>query len=128
MTTNISQHVIPRFSSHFSYSTSNWQRGSITHHTYVAMFALSLLILTSVMGFLYLQQIMQTAGSGGEVQALEQKVLELKEKQRTLELEGARLRSIQTVEQQVEQLNLVATDQVAYLSDTPDRVTAYLGQ
>lgn len=48
--------------------------------------------------------------------------MSLQERQKELELEGARLRSIQTVEQQVEKLNLVASEDVAYLAADTGKV------
>ena len=98
------------------------QRGSVTSSTVTVAFALISLVSVALLGFLYLSQVFGTASQGGDIQSLESQVVDLKERQRELELEGAELRSIQTVEERVEQLNLVATDSVAYLAPTSDRV------
>jgi hypothetical protein len=75
-------------------------------------------------GFLYLQQILHTASNGTDIQALEKRINELKNEERALKLEGARLRSIQTVEERVKELNLVPTDHVTYLKTAPNRLAA----
>lgn len=146
MTANIVQHVIPRqrrgfsFSHHVS-STGSWQvrqlrqqtrrsplrslgsqRGSVNQATLTLAFSVIALITVAIFGFFYLQQVLGTASRGTDVQALESQIVELREQQRALELEGAQLRSIQAVEQRVQQLNLVATDRVAYLAPAPDKV------
>jgi hypothetical protein len=86
------------------------------------VFALVALLSLSGLGFFYLQQVFGTASHGVDIQSLETELLELKEEQRKLELEGAQLRSIQAVEERVQQLNLAPVDQVAYLLPVPDRV------
>lgn len=148
MTAHIQQHVIPRqrrgftFSHHIS-STGTWQvrplrpaphwinlprfssqQGSVTQSTITVAFSIVALLVIAGFGFIYLQQVLGTASQGSDVQALESQLVELREQQRQLELEGAQLRSIQAVEQRVERLNLVATDRVAYLVPVPDRVAA----
>jgi len=80
------------------------------------------IVLLAVLGFVYLQQVVGTASQGADIQALETKIDDLQETQRQLELEGAELRSIQTVEDRVQELNLVESDQVAYLAPRVERV------
>lgn len=145
MTANIQQQVIPRqrrrtpFYHHIS-ATGTWQvrslraarwsplgrltaqRGSVTQSTVTVVFSLVALVLVAGLGFFYLQQVLGTASQGTDIQALESQLVELREHQKALELEGANLRSIQAVEQRVQQLNLVATDRVAYLAPVPDKV------
>lgn len=148
MTANVSQHVIPRrrtsvtFSHHIS-SAGDWQvrplrrqsqwsrftalqhqRGSVTQSTITVAFSVLALLTVAIFGFFYLQQVLGTASQGSDVQALESQLVELREHQRELELEGASLRSIQAVEQRVERLNLIATDRVAYLAPEPGKVAA----
>lgn len=98
------------------------QRGSVDHTTITVTFGLLALLLVGILGFFYLQQVVGTASQGTDIHGLEAQLIELKEKQRELELEGAQLRSLQVVEERVDKLNLVATDQVSYLVPTPDRV------
>jgi hypothetical protein len=80
------------------------------------------LLTVALLGFFYLQQVMSTASQGTDIHALESKIVDLKEKQRQLELEGAQLRSLKTIEGNVQQLNLVTTDKVAYLTAPTDKV------
>lgn len=47
--------------------------------------------------------------------ALEAKIIEIREKNRQLELEGAELRSLKSVEERVQQLNLASAESIAYL-------------
>ncbi len=99
------------------------QRGSITQSTITLSVGLLALVTVSVLGFVYLQQVFGTASQGADIQALEQKMDELQQTQRSLELEGAQLRSIQAVEDRVQELNLIESDAVAYLAPAPiDRV------
>ena len=98
------------------------QRGSVDHTTVTVTFGLIALLLVGMLGFFYLQQVVSTASQGTDIHGLEAQLVDLKEKQRQLELEGAQLRSLQVVEDRIDKLNLVATDQVSYLVPTPDRV------
>lgn len=144
-TKKLQQHVVPRRRSRqavFSYRTQGggWsarsrsrrgvaaarstvgQQGAISQSTITLGFAVIALIGVVLIGFVYLQQVFGTASQGEDIQHLEQQLVDLKEQQRELELQGAELRSIQTVEETVQQLNLVTTDRVAYLSPERDRV------
>lgn len=118
MTANISQHVISRRLS-AGYRT---QHGSITHTTVTAAFGVSTLALLAMLGFFYLQQVLHTASQGTDIHTLESQLLDLKQQQRQLELEGAQLRSLQTVEERVQKLNLAPVSHVTYLSQVPDHV------
>jgi hypothetical protein len=102
------------------------QRGSADHTTITVTFGLAAIIFVGLLGLFYLQQVVNTASQGTDVRDLETAVVELREKQRQLELEGAELRSLQVVEDRVKQLNLVATDKVTYLAPVQDRVAAHL--
>jgi hypothetical protein len=121
MTSHIQQHVVARPRPHlprsasFSHTTFYSQRGNLTHQGVMIGFSLLVLISLSVLGFMYLQQVLETASRGNEMQALEDTLTELRTKQRSLELEGAELRSLHTIETKVNSLQLVATDRVAYL-------------
>lgn len=135
MTSNISQHVVPRFrgrsTGNFSYRNSfnfsrkrSAQRGSITHTTITATFGIGALLALAVLGFVYLQQVLHTASQGTDVHALESQLIDIKQKQRELELEGAELRSLQTVEDHVQKLNLAPVDHVSYLNQPSNYVAA----
>lgn len=119
MTANINQHVTLRY-------RRPLQRGRITHATLTAAFGVSTLVVIALLGFFYLQQVLHTASEGTDVHTLEAQLLELKQHQRELELEGANLRSLQTVEDHVQKLNLGPTSHVTYLTPTPDHVAAII--
>jgi len=135
MTPRIQQNITPRrhqglrvrrnwniqFTSPASFAA---QRGSVDHATVTVAFGLLALLLVGFLGFFYLQQVIGTASQGTDVHALEAQIVDLKEKQRQLELEGAELRSLRVVEDKVNELNLVATDRVSYLASSSDRVAA----
>jgi cell division protein FtsB len=122
MTPKLQQHVLPRNRSHLSASAQIYSRGSISSHTAMLTLGVLSLLACAGFGFFYLQQILTSAAQGSDVHAMEAKLNELKEKQRTLELEGAELRSIQAVEERVNKLNLVTVDSVAYLVPTSHQV------
>ncbi len=85
------------------------------------------LITVSLLGFFYLQQVVHTASQGTDVHVLESEIANLREQQRQLELDGASLRSLNTIEDHVQKLNLVATDKVSYLAATSDKVAVNTG-
>lgn len=118
MTTNIKQNIIPRH--------RRGQQGTVSQSSVTVGFALISLISVMVLGFLYLQQVFGTAAHGSSIQTLEEEMIQLKEQQKELELQGAQLRSIQSVEQRVEELNLVSANNVGYLAPIPGHV-AYGG-
>ena len=133
MTPNIKQNVIPRrthkskldFGRNILFSRSrknSTERGSISNAAVTTGFGIIALILITVLGFFYLQQVLGTASQGTDIAAFENELVELKQKQRQLELEGARIRSLQTVEKRIQKLNLVTTNQVSYLADSSDQV------
>ncbi|PIT98441.1 MAG: hypothetical protein COT71_00685 [Candidatus Andersenbacteria bacterium CG10_big_fil_rev_8_21_14_0_10_54_11] len=150
MTPNIPQHVTPRRSvarswpqgrlqrpSRNRYEARSWhaarywpaglpggQSGAINSAALgVALGVIGIIIVTAL-SFVYLGQVLTTASQGTSIQDLEQHISELRQKQQELELEGASLRSIQTVEQRVQQLNLEIADKVTYLT-LPDQRVAY---
>ena len=105
-------------------SISRWQSGSINSTTISLAFGLFIILSISFLGFFYLGQVLNTASQGSDIQQLEERIVELKEKQRQVELEGAQLRSIDNIENRVQDLNLVATGKVTFLSPEVDQVTA----
>lgn len=142
MTARITQHIIARRHSDFrsalrwaipGKSTSQWgqprplprfQQGSINPNTITVSLGLMALITVTLLGFFYLQQVVRTASQGTDVHALESAITNLREQQRQLELEGASLRSLNTIEDHVQKLNLVTTDKVSYLAMPSDKVAA----
>lgn len=123
MTASIQQNVISRsrrgaFSSHRTFS----QKGIFTQQSLSIGLSLLVLVSLSMLAFFYLQQVLQTSSRGSDIHALENTLIELKEKHRSLELQSAELRSIQAIEEHVENLNLVSTDRVSYLGGALDHV------
>src|SRR5687768_9378906 len=109
--TSIQQHVVPRRRSFGSYkhaSASTFQRGSINSTTVSITLGIIVIMAVTTLSFFYLSQVQNTASQGSDIQALEERMAELRERQRSLELEGAELRSIRTIEKNIPDLNLVA--------------------
>lgn len=98
------------------------QRGSVDHSTITIAAGVMALVVVGMLGFFYLRQVVGTASQGSDVRELEQQLGELHEQQKKLELEGAELRSLQTVEKRTQELNLVEAEQVSYLAAEDDRV------
>lgn len=115
-----SAHVSPTVS--FQARAIGKQLGSINHSTITLSLGLLAVVTVALLGFFYLQQVLSTASQGSDIHALESKITDLREQQRQLELQGAELRSIKTIEGNIEKLNLVATDKVSYLAQTTDKV------
>ena len=122
MTANIQQNVVPRNRRGQKINSAQLQRGNISHATITATFGLLTLVVLSMLGFFYLQQVLGTASQGTDIAELETRLIELKQRQRDLELKGAQLRSLQTVESRVQKLNLVTSNQVTYLSPVTGQV------
>lgn len=121
MTANIKQHITPRHRAGLP-AGALAEAGSINRKTVTLGFSLLVLFSLSALGFFYLQQVLETASRGSEISELENNLMDIKTQQRSLELESAELRSIQKIEGQLNTLNLVATDRVAYLSLPEGRV------
>lgn len=124
MTPKISQHVVPRNGKKFPVFTAS-NRGAIDHTTAALMLGLSAVTIVGMLGFFYLQQVVRTASQGTDVRALEAKIIDLKEQQRVIELEGAQLRSLKNVEGDTQKMNLVPTEKVSYLAPTSDDIVAF---
>lgn len=127
MTANIRQHITPRHRpdtkrQSWRPSRSFLQYGRINSATLSLGFAIVAIIGVAFLSFFYLGQVVSTASQGTDIQELEAKIVELKEQRKELELEGAGLRSIQTIENQVPELNLVATDKVTYIDSGQGKV------
>jgi len=119
MTANITQHVTSRPHLHT-------QRGSISPTTATITLGLTVIMAVAFLSFLYLGQVQDTASQGSDIQVLEESILQLRERQRSLELEGAQLRSMQTIEERIPELNLVITDRVSYLTPAYQQVAAHV--
>lgn len=75
---------------------------------------LVLVVLVVLVGIAYLFQVNDTATKGYEIKVIERRLAELREGVKRLELEAAALKSIQTIEQEVEFLNLIPSISVSY--------------
>lgn len=117
--THTIQHVTPRYRA--AVYTSR-EHGSITSTTVTAMLGIIVIVSVAILSFIYLGQVQDTAAQGSDIHNLEERLLELREQMRALELESAELRSIQAIEQRVPELNLVPADEVSYLAPLLDRV------
>jgi hypothetical protein len=124
MTPKITQHVAVRNGRKMSAFSRN-SRGAIDHTTAALMLGLAAVTIVGMLGFFYLQQVVQTASQSTDVRQLEAKITDLKEQQRVIELEGAQLRSLKNVEEDTQKMNLVPTDKVSYLAPTFDDHVAF---
>ena len=136
MKATISQHITKRHTSfsnkrwhctpngewHQNMRSNKWERGSISSTTITLGLSITVIIFVAGLSFLYLGQVLDTAEHGTDINDIEEHISELKERQHTLELEGANLRSIQAIEQKIPDLNLVKTDNVSYLNQVPERM------
>ncbi|MBI1834060.1 MAG: hypothetical protein HYR90_04530 [Candidatus Andersenbacteria bacterium] len=127
MTANIQQSIGARYrparrNFRVSLRKGNSQRGSVSHTTVTLVAGMVALVTVGMLGFLYLRQVVGTASQGTNIRELEAQILDLRDQQRQLELEGAQLRSLQAVEERTQELNLVEADRVSYLATLSDRV------
>lgn len=106
------------------FNAINWQKGSINSNTLTLVFSTLVIVGVGVLGFFYLSQVVGTASQGTDIQELEERIMELKEDQKEVELEGARLRSMDNIEERVDKLNLVDTSKVTFLEMGQDKVAA----
>jgi hypothetical protein len=120
--TPLNQHVVPR--RRVNAGTYSRQRGSINSTTVTMTLGIFVIMAVTFLSFFYLSQVQNTASQGSDIQALEERMAELRERQRSLELEGAELRSIRTIEKNIPNLNLVAAEKVSYLTQPGDRLSA----
>ncbi len=72
-------------------------------------------ILISVVGLLYLVQINALATKGYKIKELEERVSDLRDKNKGLELQITELRSSERISREVENLEMVAVSRVEYL-------------
>jgi len=66
-------------------------------------------------GFLFLAQLFQSSTKGYEISELRSSVDDLKEENKRLEIKAAELRSFENIDESVEKLNMVKSDNVVYL-------------
>lgn len=89
----------------------NFKIGPVTFVVVVAgMFAF--------IGFLFLVQLFQSSTKGYEITELRYVADELKEENKRLEIKAAKLRSFENIDESVEKLNMVKSDNVVYLKKT----------
>ena len=126
MTANITQNVVARSRNDHSLPawkpSKKYQAGKISSATLTLTLGVIIVMSVAFLSFFYLGQVLGTASQGSDIADLEENIVHLREQQKELELEGAQLRSIQTIEDRVQELNLVATDKVTYLDNQEGRV------
>ncbi len=81
-----------------------------------------LLALIIFIGISYLYYINQTATGGFDIKGLESSIEQLTKENKTLEIEAAKLRSLSHIEQASQELEMVATARIEYLSSTDTSV------
>lgn len=74
-----------------------------------------ILILLIIFGLAYFWQINNISTQGFQMKELEKNIQLLKEENQKLELEAARQQSMLNIDEQVQELGLVAVDKVEYL-------------
>lgn len=79
--------------------------------------AIATIILICLISFLFLFQVFQSSTEGYKISDLEKKVEELKEKNKQLEIEAAKLRSLEHIESLKDQLNMVETRNIVYVKE-----------
>lgn len=123
MTQTRQQIIMPRNSTK---KHSVQERGAIDRGTAVSMFGIVAVVLIGMFSFFYLQQVVHTASQGADISQLESQLSQLREQQKVLELDGARVRSLQNIQNQTGSMNLVPTDAVSYLAPSDGRVAVLL--
>lgn len=81
------------------------------------IFVFSIILFVSLSGF-YLFQINDLAVKGFEIRNLEEKIKELKQENKNLELKTAELQTLSNIEELKKELNLVKAGQAEYISET----------
>ena len=87
-------------------------------------FVVTMVSIFALIGFLFLAQLFQTSTKGYEISDLRKKVTDLKEENKRLEIEAAELRSFGNVNDSVEKLNMVKSNNVVYLNKVGSTVVA----
>jgi len=78
-------------------------------------FVVTAVSIFALIGFLFLAQLFQTSTKGYEISELRSQVTDLKEENKKLEIKAAELRSFGNVNDSVEKLNMVKSNNVVYL-------------
>ena len=78
-------------------------------------FVVTVVSIFALIGFLFLAQLFQTSTKGYEISELRNEVTDLKEENKKLEIKAAELRSFGNVNESVETLNMVKSNNVVYL-------------
>ncbi len=89
-----------------------------TKHTQQKVLNILVIVLIAGAGFGYLVAVNQTASTGFELTALEERVAEQRQANQKLELEKAELSAMPEIQRASEELRLVAVDKVDYLQDS----------
>lgn len=71
--------------------------------------------LVCVLSFFFLAQVFQSSTKGYEITELQNKVKDLEEQNKSLEIEAAELKSFENLKSEAETLNMVSTSEIVYL-------------
>ena len=73
-------------------------------------------VLFCVLGLLFLAQVFQSQTKGYDLVELNERIEDLKDDNKELEIKAAELRSIDKIKESAEQLNLVETKDIVYIN------------
>lgn len=85
-------------------------------------FRLSLVVFTLIFGLLYLYQTNSVSTKGYKIYEVEKQIKELENENRRLNVEIAKIQSIQNLQERAKQSGLVAVDKIDYLTNVGSAV------
>ena len=89
--------------------------GSIRINSLVLAFVVLGVVLSA--GFFYLYQVNDLATKGFDVREAENRIKDLKEESKKLQIKEVELRSMYTIEKQTQELNLVNSPSISYIEE-----------
>lgn len=85
---------------------------------------IGLVVLFCIVSLLFLTQAFQSSTKGYEVSALEDKIDELAEENKKLEIKAAEMQSLDSIENAVQQVNMIPVDNIVYLEHPQSSIVA----
>ncbi|MBU1119466.1 septum formation initiator family protein [Patescibacteria group bacterium] len=85
---------------------------------------IAIVVLFCVLSLFFLTQVFQSSTTGFEVSALQDEIEELKDQNKDLEVKAAELRSLDSIERSVEEINMVPVQDMVYIKSTGSVVAA----
>lgn len=92
------------------------KKQKLVHFMVSASFRFSLMVFIVVFGFLYIWQVNSVSTKGYEISDLEQKIKELEQENRKLDVHIAEYSSMQSIQTRLANANLVPADTVEYIT------------